>query len=152
MPSLKRSRTVASSPHSTGEGMPEGAICLAMILNICPMKPAGRPVGHGDHAAGPAHAREFGRHQFRTRREHGPEHADHGVKLAVVIRQGLGVAFFKGDVQSFGGGAGPGFLDPVGGNVAAGNFCARPGGNQRKLSGAAADVEQPGSRFDAQPR
>ena len=27
--------------HSTGAGIPEGAICLEIVLNICPMNPAG---------------------------------------------------------------------------------------------------------------
>ena len=111
----------------------------------------GRPIGHGDHATGPAHAREFGGDQFRARREHGSEHADDGVELAVCVRQRFGVAFFKGDRQSFGGSAGAGLLDPVGGDVAAGNFGARACGDQGELSGAAADVEQPGAGCELEP-
>ena len=42
MPSLIRPRTVASSPQSTGEGMPAGGGTRAAVaLNICPMKPVG---------------------------------------------------------------------------------------------------------------
>ena len=37
IPSLSRSRTVASSPHFTGEGMSGGVgKCAPRILNICP--------------------------------------------------------------------------------------------------------------------
>src|SRR5439155_21911879 len=32
-----------------------------------------RPIGHGDRASGTAHAQEFRRDEFRTRREHGAE-------------------------------------------------------------------------------
>ena len=113
-----------------------------------PDESAGRPVRHGNHSARPAHAGEFGRDQFRTRREHRSDQADHGVKLGICIRQRFGIALFKGDLKSLGGRAGPGFLEPVGGNVATSNLCARPGRNQGELPGAATDVEQPGSRRD----
>ena len=48
----------------------------------------------------------------------------HGIELGGGVRQG-----------SFGGGAGAGFLDPVGGDVAAGDAGASAGYNQRELAG-----------------
>src|ERR1041385_5598561 len=79
---------------------------------------AGRPVGHSNDSAGPAHAREFCSYQLRTRRKHSTKHARHGIELAIFIRQGFGVAFFKSYVQAFSGSAGAGPLKPVGCNVA----------------------------------
>src|SRR5262245_27447626 len=115
-----------------------------------PDEPTGSPIRHSNYATWPAHATEFDRDQVRTRREHRSDQAGHYVKLSICIRQQFGVPLLKGDLKSLGGRAGPGFLKPVSGNVATSHLCARPCRNQGELYGAATNIQQPGSRFDAE--
>ena len=72
-------------------------------------------------------------------------------KSCKLIYRGGGIPLFEGDLESVGGRADAGFLEPVSGNVAANDMRASPCGNQGELPGAATDVEQPGSRSDSEP-
>ena len=63
--------------------MPEGAMNLAKVLNICPMNPSGRPISHGDGASGTAHAQQFASYEFRPRGKHGTHQADHDVEAGI---------------------------------------------------------------------
>jgi len=91
---------VASSPHSTGEGIPDGAICFAIVLNMSPMNPAGVQLAMaiippGRHTRVSSAATKSGRDANIA-----PIKLDDYVKLGIVIRQSFGIALFKGDVKS----------------------------------------------------
>src|SRR5262249_3078672 len=57
----------------------------------------------------------------------------------------------KSNLQALGRRACTSFFQPIGGNVATGDLCSRPGRNERELARAATDIKQPGSRFYAEP-
>src|SRR5262249_2742908 len=75
----------------------------------------------------------------------------HHVKLSVCIRQRFGIPLFKSNLKPLGRRAGSSFLKPVGGNITTDSLCARPRRDHGELPGAATDIEQPGSRCDAEP-
>src|SRR4030095_6694666 len=67
------------------------------------------------------------------------------------VGQRFGIRLFKSDVESLGGRPLPGFLEPVSGNVATIELCARPCRNQGGWPCTAADIKQSGSGCDAEP-
>ena len=126
-------------------------MCLAIVLNICPMNPPGVQfamaiIPPGRHTRVSSAATSSGRGANIA-----PIKLTTASNWASSIRQRFGISFFERDLQSLGGRAGTGFLEPVGRDVATGDLCARPGRDQRELPGAAADIEQPGSRCDSEP-
>src|SRR5215831_5973083 len=89
------SRTTASSPHSTGAGIPEGAMNLAKVLNICPTNPSARPISHGDCAPGTAHSQQLASHQFWPRSKHSSDQTRDNIKAGVLKRESFGIAFHE---------------------------------------------------------
>ena len=148
-PSL--SRTVVSSPHRTGEGIPDGAMNFETVLNIWPTKPCGSPIGHGNGSAR-RHTRSS---SLATRSGRGANIAP--IKLATTSKlassngSASASATSKRAQQTFRLCARPCALHPIAGDVHTGNVQAILRGNQSELAGAAANIQEaaPRSRIEA---
>ena len=100
-PSRKRSLTVASSPHNNGEGIGGGGTCRPVILNSWPIKPSGVQFAMATRRRAGRHA-PFRRDALRSRGKHRAEHRHDFIKRGICVRQGLGVALVKLDLNAFG--------------------------------------------------
>src|SRR5262249_5301160 len=97
--------TVANSGFVSpehGSGHAGGSNMLGDRFEDLPDESTGGPIRHGNHAARPAHAGEFGRDEIRTRSEHRPDQADDGIKLSISVWQRFSIAFFKSNLQALG--------------------------------------------------
>ena len=91
----------ARVPHSAGDSTPAGGWhVLADGLEQLADEALGRPVGHADLAARPAHAQQLAAARCGLGANMQPKVETHGVEAAVVERQRLDVGFAEVDVAA----------------------------------------------------
>jgi len=102
-----------------------------------------RPSGEGDGAARLKHAEHLRDSHLGARREHVAELAEYHVEGAVLVGQGLDIAFREFDLDLRQGRMAPAVFDQRGREIEGANLGALTCRGKRRHAGAAADVQHP---------
>jgi hypothetical protein len=140
-PPEERRRGVVGRRRHVGAGRPEDVAGHSF----------GRPAADADEAALAADARHLVSGLAVARREHVAERREDPLEGGVGERQALGVALDPRDLETLGGGLRPPGREQLRDEVEPRDLRSSPRRGQRRVAGAAGDVEHLHPRLDAGP-